>query len=243
MFYKELSQIGLNIGESKVYYCLLREGELSATEIAKETGLGRTNVYEYATTLNKKGLVSSFERKRKTFFKAENPNELTQLVQKQMTAAKQTENIFSNLLPRLERLYQDKSDMPSMNSLIGDAGYKEFCDALYLKGDNTEVYIYLRNLNDFEPAHPLYRNKIQSRGLHINLFACKGDEYAEFAKRDERENRTTILKDLNFDIDLAIAEDKVYIGSFSSEKFAVSVIRNLAFASLLINLLRSVVKQ
>lgn len=241
MFRKELSQLGLNTGEAKLYACLLQKGDLSATEIAKETGLGRTNVYEYAAMLKSKSLLSDYERKRKTYFRAEHPSEIATIVQKQVATAKQNEILFNELFPRLEKSFQNNCGMPTMLRLIGDSGYKDFCDSIYLKGSNNEIYIYLKNLDLYEPPHPKYRSKIQNRGLHINLYACNGEDHSEFVKRDEREGRTTKIKDLCFDIDVAIAEDKVYLGNISSKKFAVSVITSLQFADMLRSLLKAVV--
>ncbi|KXK08067.1 MAG: Sugar-specific transcriptional regulator TrmB [candidate division WS6 bacterium OLB21] len=68
MFIKELVDLGLNKGEAEVYSSLLQFGEASASEIAKRTNIGRTNVYEYANSLIKRGLISQFEQKTEYSF-------------------------------------------------------------------------------------------------------------------------------------------------------------------------------
>ncbi len=237
MFRKELIQLGLSVGEAKVYACLLQQGDMSATEIAKETGLGRTNIYEYATSLKEKRLVGDYERKRKIYFRAENPQELDSLLQKQTAVARQNELLFTQLLPRLTQAFQNNCGMPSIRNLIGDSGYEKFCDEIYLKGSNQEIVIFLKNLDNYEPPHPRYRSKIQARELHTYLFACKGSDHAEFLKRDQREARTTKIFNLCSDIDVVIAENKVFLGNLAAKDFAVSVIESSAFANFFRNLL------
>jgi HTH-type transcriptional regulator, sugar sensing transcriptional regulator len=76
MLDKDLVKFGLNKGESKVYASLLKSGDASASEIAKKTGLGRTNIYDYANSLIRIGLVSEYEKNNKIFYRAENPDQI-----------------------------------------------------------------------------------------------------------------------------------------------------------------------
>lgn len=238
MFTKEFSALGLGIGESKIYDCLIQKGDASATDLASGTGLGRTNIYEYTESLVKRGLVSDYEHKKKRFFHAASPNELTGLVQRQVSSAKQNELLLAEILPKLLKQYEKHSDLPGMQNLIGDSGYREYCNTLYLQGNSREIFLFIKDLNSYEPPEPRYFSRMQERGVHINLIACKGDALAEFQKRDLKENRTTMVKNISLEMEIAISEDKIFIGNLSSKSFSVAEIQSFAFAKFLRSLIQ-----
>src|SRR3979411_1390575 len=56
----KLKQLGLSAPEAEVYLALVRDGgPVSASAVATETGLPRTNVYPILRSLINKGLVES----------------------------------------------------------------------------------------------------------------------------------------------------------------------------------------
>lgn len=239
MYIDELTTIGLSDGEARVYSALLKYGDLSATEIANKTGLGRTNIYEYAGLLEKRGLLRSYEHKKKMYYHANDPDNLHDIVQDQISTIKKKELILSEILPPLIKNYQENSGVPQTKVLIGDIGFKTFSDAVYLRGNSRELYVYVNDLDKYEPPQPKYISKINERRLKTYILMYKGESYEEFIRRDERMNRKTCKVDLNIDMDIVVYEDKVFAGNIFTRNFKVIEIKNYIFASFLTELLKN----
>lgn len=72
-FHTLFVELGLNSTETKVYLAGLRLGPTSVQEIAKKAKLSRTATYDAVSALQERGLISTFERGKKKFFSAEEP--------------------------------------------------------------------------------------------------------------------------------------------------------------------------
>jgi len=70
---KLFTSLGLTATESKVYLSSLGLGPTSVQEIAKKAKLSRTACYAAIEVLQTRGLMSTFERGKKKFFAAEEP--------------------------------------------------------------------------------------------------------------------------------------------------------------------------
>jgi sugar-specific transcriptional regulator TrmB len=70
----QLSQIGLTEKETRVYIELLKWGPQPVSVIAKKAKLNRSSSYELLTSLEKKGILSSFKKNKVKCFAANDPN-------------------------------------------------------------------------------------------------------------------------------------------------------------------------
>ncbi len=89
-----LDDIGLSKNEAKVYIALLEIGISTVTNIAKKSGVHRTNVYDVIERLIQKGLISYIIKDDKKYFEVTDPNNL-------LNVLKQKENKLKNVLPQL----------------------------------------------------------------------------------------------------------------------------------------------
>ena len=71
-----LEQIGLQKDEVKIYLILLKYTGITATKVASETNIYRTNVYRLLDSLISKGLVSYVLRNNVKYFSAASPQKL-----------------------------------------------------------------------------------------------------------------------------------------------------------------------
>ena len=55
-----LEQIGLSKGEAETYTILLKIGEATASEIAKQTKIARPNIYDYLRLLIRENIKNHF---------------------------------------------------------------------------------------------------------------------------------------------------------------------------------------
>ena len=72
-FTKLLSDLGLSPTETRVYLASLKLGPTSVQEVAKAAKLSRTASYDVIAQLQERGLMSTFERGKKKYFSAEEP--------------------------------------------------------------------------------------------------------------------------------------------------------------------------
>lgn len=236
MFTKELIDLGLNKGEAEVYASLLQFGEASASEIAKKTNIGRTNVYEYANSLLKRGLVGQFEKSNKIFYRAEDPHMLRDLLDQRKREVRELETTIGDVLPKMDSYYNRNSNRPQTSFYHGKSGYKEIMSRIYLDSAASYLYVLVPDLDMYEPAEPKMRNALLRRQVFTTLVANKGDSINEFTKRDQRELRKTVLlpkTKLTIKSDMILFDDMILYGNTSKSSFAVNVIRSPELVRLL----------
>ena len=99
-----LENIGLSKNETKIYLVLLKLGSCTATEITKESGVHRSNVYDALDSLVKKGYVAYTKNDDVKCFVAANPENFKNLF-------REKENAIKAILPRLMEHKTKKKDM------------------------------------------------------------------------------------------------------------------------------------
>ncbi|MBS3080502.1 hypothetical protein J4221_03450 [Candidatus Pacearchaeota archaeon] len=90
-----LQNLGLDEYEVKVYLSLIDYGDLTASQIADKSGIGRVNTYQIAERLINRGLVSFVFKKKVKHFLAVNPEKL-------LTQLHEKEKEFKKILPELK---------------------------------------------------------------------------------------------------------------------------------------------
>ncbi|MEK7511852.1 MAG: helix-turn-helix domain-containing protein, partial [Patescibacteria group bacterium] len=79
MLIKELQKIGLSDKEAKVYLAVLGLGKASVQTIAAKAGVNRATTYSVLGTLKEKGLCSTFQKVKKTFYVVSSPDYLKEI--------------------------------------------------------------------------------------------------------------------------------------------------------------------
>ena len=102
---EQLKEIGLTVGEIKVYLALLESGLSTKGTIAKRAGVSESKIYEILGRLSKKGLVS-FVQKRKgaktvLCYKANDPTMLHDFLAQKRQAIDREARIVDKALPLL----------------------------------------------------------------------------------------------------------------------------------------------
>jgi len=243
MYADELVKFGLLPAEAKIYSALLSFGDNTASAIAKKTGLGRTNIYEYAKSLIKKGLAGEYEKNGKIFYKAEDPGRLQGLVDSQIRGANSLSLTLSQILPRLDELYKTNSDMPIVKHILGIKGYKEIFDRLFFSTSETHCYLLIPDLDFYEPPEPQYHNMIYKNQIYTYLLVNRGSSLTEFNKRDAKENRSTLLipaGKMKIYFDTLIFDDYFVFGNLAKKNFKATVIKNDSFCKQMTSVLQFV---
>ena len=163
-----LKEIGLTESEAEVYLVLLEFGEVTNYEIANHCKISRPNIYDILKRLKEKGLVSAIIKKRKRFFKPACPERLLEMI-------KEKEKDFLEILPELNKIYEEKKSKPVVEIFEGIEGLKTISQDMVKEKATIWIYQgaekkYLENkIPEFFMKRILQEKKkkhIQTRILH-----------------------------------------------------------------------------
>ncbi len=118
-----LAEYGLSEKESLVYLAMLELGPASVQDIAKKAGVNRATTYVMIESLKRRGLMSTFDKGRKTFFVAESPEHLKRLSETELRAAEEKANRLKQSLPLFMALFNSASaSKPMVRYYEGEEG-------------------------------------------------------------------------------------------------------------------------
>lgn len=119
----QLINLGLTDKEAKTYLASLELGTSSIQKIAEKAKVNRATTYVIIEDLIKKGLVSSFEQGKKTYFAATHPSQLLRIVREKQVELKQAEeNLEKEILPELLSIHNVAEDQPKVRFFEGKEG-------------------------------------------------------------------------------------------------------------------------
>ena len=141
-----LKKAGLSEAQASVYNCLLKNGAMTPTELAKNTGQSRENCYMIAKKLIELNLIEQTNDKKSTY-RVLNPTSLETLAEKRRKIVAKNEKYIKDNLSSLLDIFYANNEMPGARTLEGIEGIKEvYLDILRVKKD---VY-FLRTEADEE---------------------------------------------------------------------------------------------
>ena len=97
----QLEKIGLKEKEAKVYIALLKEGLSLANQLAKNTNILRSSIYDHLNILLDKGFISYVIKSGKKYFQAVDPQKI---IEKFNEEKLKEEQILKDLIPQLTKL-------------------------------------------------------------------------------------------------------------------------------------------
>jgi sugar-specific transcriptional regulator TrmB len=199
-----LKRIGLTESDRKVYLSLLRLGKASVTEIAHDSGIHRTNVYNILDKLGEIGLTANFNEHNKLFFKATNPENL-------LNYLRETEQSIQGIIPDLKKMQESVSEKVNVEVFHGEKGMKAAYKDVLRTGEEVLGFGMAGQFRSYFPEfsqqwiRDMNTGKIKNKYIYVKGTAYK-DRYFE-AK--------TISKDLVTPVATHIYGDKVMIAIWS----------------------------
>ncbi|HMT27540.1 MAG TPA: helix-turn-helix domain-containing protein [Candidatus Absconditabacterales bacterium] len=233
-------KLGFSQGEAKVYIALLNGGDLTATELANKTSLGRTNIYNYAKSLQERALIADYERNNKVFFKASDPRELYALLDIQKKELNNLSLEHLNLLPRFNKIYRQQSKSPIAHLYLGKKDWKKLMKELYLDQESKEIYVLVPDLDDYSPLPPVYQSALFNNKTLTHLITNNAASIEKFVKKDSKKNRKTFFIDksiLPINVETVIAKNSVYYGNFTQNDLQVNSIEDKYISRIFLTLL------
>lgn len=169
----EIKKLGLSDKEAKVYLAALELGQAPAAEIAAFSGVVRVTAYVILEELKNKGLVSVFQKGKKTFFAAEPPERLANLFKIEENKIKESFLGLKNILPDLDRLYESRGERPKVRFFEGKKGIALLQeDILKTRAKSIEEIIPLDEAyKDFPPSKTDHRKRMyeKMRKVHFRI--------------------------------------------------------------------------
>ncbi len=130
-----LTKLGLTDTETRMYLAMLQLGPESVQNIARKAGVSRTAAYDLIDTLQSKGLASTFQKGKKKFFSAEDPDKLDDYFKGRMSEMKGQLDVLKRLMPEL-RVMSVGGGRPRVRFYTGEQGLRAlFRDVSSVKSD------------------------------------------------------------------------------------------------------------
>ena len=231
MIIEALQKIGFSEKEAKIYTHLIRLGPQPASVISEKAGINRTTAYDIIETLTKKGLISSIKKEGITYFKALDPKELLNYLEREKVEhtkklEKQQAEI-EDMLPALISLENPESTKPKVTFYEGEKGMRQAYEDTLTSKETILAYAYVEDMHkglpNFFPEY--YQRRGVEKKIHIKCIAPDNKTSKERHKKDKEENREMLLipkEKYNFSPEINIYEDKVLIASWR-EKMAIII--------------------
>lgn len=144
--FTELQNLGLSEKEAKVYLANLELGQSSVQNISKKAGVNRATTYVILDSLSKKGLCSTFEKDKKTYYIAANPDSLEGMFEIQKKELEHRQKYFSTLLPQLQSINNSGANKPIVKFFEGKRGltncYNEFVASYKQSDENSAAFMF-----------------------------------------------------------------------------------------------------
>ncbi len=231
MILETLRKIGFSEKEAKVYLQLIHLGPQPVSTLATKSEINRTTTYDIIATLTKKGLISSIKKGSATYFKALDPKNLLNYLEREKVEQtkkieKQQKEIFA-LLPALISLENPESTKPKVTFYEGEKGLRQAYEDTLTSSETILAYANVETMHEglpnFFPEY--YQRRGVEKKIHIKAICPDNKTSIERHKKDKQENRESILipaKDFDFSPEINIYDDKVLIASWR-EKMAIII--------------------
>ncbi len=146
--FKIFTNLGLTDSETKVYLASLSLGPTSVQDIARKSRLSRTATYDTVKGLKDRGLLSTFERGKKTFFAAEDPDRVMSYFKGNVEQMKDELKTLQKVMPEMKLMAG--GEKPAVRFYEGDeAIFALFSDLGKVKPDTLYEVTNLDAVNEF----------------------------------------------------------------------------------------------
>ncbi|WKZ29570.1 MAG: helix-turn-helix domain-containing protein [Patescibacteria group bacterium] len=136
MLARELEKLGLSDKEALVYLASLELGPSPVQVIARKAEVNRATTYVMIEALLQKGLMSTFDKGKKTLYTAEKPERLHRIVHHERAAVDEKELVIKRLLPDLEAISDAAGERPKVSFFEGVEGLEAMRETIFESGAN-----------------------------------------------------------------------------------------------------------
>lgn len=217
---KVLIDFGLSEKAAKVYLANLELGPSTVQQISKKADVNRPTTYVMIDTLKERGLISSYEKGKKRFFTAEDPEQFIHLAEAEKRLISNREESIKQVLGDLRALMEFSSSPPDVSYYEGIDGVNALReDVIRSNADMIRELVPLDDVRKFIPEETTssdLRSEIRKRASIKSLYTTnKGDIYSE--KEAGIESRYLDPEVFPVSCEVIIYGDKIAFLSFSGK--------------------------
>lgn len=151
-FARELEKLGLSDKEALVYLASLELGPSPVQVIARKADVNRATTYVMIEALLQKGLMSTFDKGKKTLYTAEKPERLHRIVHHERSVVDEKEAVIKRLLPDLEAISDAAGERPKVSFYEGIEGLEAMRETVFSSSvDKMEDFISFDDLSHLLP--------------------------------------------------------------------------------------------
>lgn len=224
-FENELQNLGLSEKEVLVYLAALELGPETVQNLAQKSGINRATTYLQIKSLKEKGLMSEFEKGKKTFFAAESPEQLSRLInvwEKELDFKRAEVN---RILPALKDLFAGAGERPIVRFFEGMEGTKTLqAEFLNVKDKQIESFANLDKLFTAFPKHEEdFTKKRIERGIQSNVIYTRKEGPIENATDPKQLRVAKYIAPEKFPIgvDMTIFDNKIAIVAYRTKPIGI----------------------
>ena len=221
-----IEEIGLSNKEAKVYVACLKTGPSPVQRIADQADIKRVTTYVILESLVGLGLVSQSIKGKKTYFIAEEPSNLSRLLEKRELELKEQQINFEQVLPELLNLKSIPKESPDVKYYDSADGIRTLYSSFYRDNHSNarevfeianadNVHAYFKDLGKGGANSDRVLHGVRSHFLYTS---DRGPIYADSDAASNRESRFIEPNRFPISGNVSILGDKVVILSLSGSR-------------------------
>lgn len=207
-----LQTIGLNEKETATYLACLELGQDGVARIARKANIKRPTAYLVLESLQKRGLIHSVVKGKRTLYGAEEPTKLLGIIAEKDRALR-------TILPYLEAINNRKVEKPGIRFYEGKAGVLRIYEEIF-RGKEIRLWGSLNILpKEFHPILESFVEKQKKERPKIFDLLTDTPADREYARRVARSGYEIRFfpKDLYIGTDSAVFDNKFAFMAFAPE--------------------------
>ncbi len=231
----DLSVAGLSANEATIYKKMLNKKEWLPSDLAKETGESRTNIYKILDNLNELKLVEKYKKNNKLHYRASNPNRLLQLAYEKKQAFSQAELELETAGQELIKQYIKNNEQPGVRFFIGKDQIKEIYQDQV--NQNEEILFVLSpKAIDYYGYSEMHKLRMLAVDAKIPRKAIVPDNRKATKNYKETDNKYLLVRtwlgqnDYTAPLEWGVYGDKTYFVAFGEEALGL-IIESKAMAT------------
>ena len=220
-----MERFGLSGKEAKVYLASLELGPATAAQVAQKAGVNRATTYVEVESLMKMGLVSTFEKNKKTLFAAESPEALKRIFLRREEQVKARLVALERLLPELIKMQEYAEEKPKVRFFEGKEGLLTMQEEFLKTKDKKIEGIY--NVDDYRAVFSeaerdrYYKTRLKKGIRGRTIYNRRAGPLPERDNITER--RFVPAESFPFASDITLYDNKVAIASLRGKLVGVII--------------------
>lgn len=172
-----LQELGLSAKETQVYLALLKRGPSSVRHLAEAAQVNRGTTYDILKSLQQQGLVSYYDQEKKTYFVAQDPESLSQMIADRKQSLENLNEQLVEVVPQLRSITNGvNASKPVVRYYHGPKGIRNILrevldDVIELPNKEYCVYSSPSIAKHLYDAIPNFTKLRVKAGLHVRVIA------------------------------------------------------------------------